>query len=180
MRRVRNMLLIGATEKHAGKTTLSERIIRKVKAENAQKELIAVKITILREGTSVSGYKITDEVKRDSVKDTARMLNAGADKVLWLRCDEFHAQTGVEKLLEQIPSTALIICESNSARNYIDPGLFLMIRKKDEGEIKETARKVLDFPNIEVRTGMKDDQVVYEPDISEILESDSNGWHLSL
>ena len=179
MKRVHNMLLIGATEKHAGKTTLSEKIIKKIKNINPTQKLIAVKITILRDGKhSVSGYKITDETKTDSVKDTARMLNAGADRVLWLRCDEFNAQTGVEKLLAEIPQGSLIICESNSARNYIEPGLFLMIRKKDEGEIKETARKVLNFPNIEVRTDMENGQVIYDPDIAEIIESSSNRWHL--
>ena len=175
------MLLVGATEKHAGKTTLNEKIIRKIKSANSGQKLIAVKITILRDGKhSVSGYKITDETKTDSVKDTARMLNAGADKVFWLRCDEFHAEEGVEKLLSEIPQDSLVICESNSARNYIEPGLFLMIRKKEEGEIKKTAQKVLSYPNIEVRTDMKDGIVVYEPDIAEMLETDSGGWHLRL
>lgn len=181
MKRAKNMLLIGATEKNAGKTTLSVKIIKKFKAEHRDKELVAVKITILRDGKhSVSGYKITDENKRDSVKDTARMLNAGADRVLWLRCDEFNAEIGVEKLLAEISDNSLIVCESNSARNYIEPGLFLMVRKTDEGEIKKTAEKVLRFPNIEVRTAIKNSEVIYDPDISEILESDSGGWHLSL
>lgn len=181
MKRAKTMLLIGATEKHAGKTTLSVKVIKKFKTEHHDRELVAIKITILRDGKhSVSGYKITDETKRDSVKDTARMLNAGADKVLWLRCDEFHAEEGVEKLMKQVPEDALIVCESNSARNYIEPGLFLMIRKSDEGEIKETAKKVLRYPNIEIRTDMKKDQIIYNPDISEVLESDSQGWHLSV
>jgi len=181
MKRLKKMLLVGATEKHAGKTTLTENIIKKVKSANSGQKLIAIKITILREGKhSVSGYKITDETNTDSVKDTARMLKAGADRVLWLRCDEFNAEVGVEKLLTEITEDSLIVCESNSARNYIEPGLFLMVRKKNEGEIKKTAEKVLNYPNIEVRTDMKDGTVVYEPDIAEILEPDSSGWHLSL
>ena len=181
MRKLNNMLLVGATEKHAGKTTLTVKIIEKIKTQFPEKKLIAIKITVLRDGKhSVSGYKITDEIKRDSVKDTARMLNAGADKVLWLRCDEFNAEVGINKLLEELPQDALFVCESNSARNYIEPGLFLMIHKKDEGKIKETAQKVLIFPNIEVITKMNGDDVVYEPEISEILEVTSKGWHLSL
>jgi molybdopterin-guanine dinucleotide biosynthesis protein len=181
MKRVKKMLLVGATEKHAGKTTLTVKIIKKIKSSNSRQKLTAIKITILRDGKhSVSGYKITDETKTDSVKDTARMLNAGADRVLWLRCDEFNAEIGVEKLLEDISQDSLIICESNSARNYIEPGLFLMVRKKDEGEIKTTAQKVLSFPHIEVRTEMINGDVSYDPDISEIIETDSGGWHLSL
>jgi len=181
MKRVKNMLLVGATEKHAGKTTLTEKIIRKIKTSDTNLKLVAVKITILRDGKhSVSGYKITDETKRDSVKDTARMLNAGADKVLWLRCDEFNAEDGINKLLAQIPENSLIVCESNSARNYIDPGLFIMVRKNDEGKIKVTAQKVLNYPNIEVRTEMANNNVIYEPEVVEILEASSKGWHLSL
>ncbi|HSW61540.1 MAG TPA: hypothetical protein VLJ60_12130, partial [bacterium] len=130
--------------------------------------VVALKITILREGKhSVSGYKITSETDMGSVKDTGRMLEAGADKVLWLRCDEFNVEKGIDALLFEIPENAMVICESNSARNYIEPGLFIMVRKSDEGEIKKTAIGVMDFPHIEIRTSMNGDDVVYIPDITD-------------
>jgi len=168
MRKIKNMMMVGATEKHAGKTTFTTAVIKDLRKKYPETAIVALKITILREGKhSVSGYRITSETDMGSVKDTGRMLTSGADKVLWLRCDEFNVEKGIDRLLLEIPDNAVIICESNSARNYIEPGLFIMIRKSDEGALKTTAVSVMDFPHIEIRSFLNDRSVEYNPDIAE-------------
>lgn len=171
---MKKMILIGATEKHAGKTTFTTALIRKIKNDFPKIVLYAIKITILREEKhSVNGYKITEEKDMESGKDTARMLKAGTDKVLWLRCDEFNTQQGIEQLISQIPENAFIICESNSARKLFEPAIFIMIRKENEGEIKKTALSVLNFQHIEVRSSLNGEKVVYNPPVIEKISIES-------
>ena len=167
--------MVGATEKHAGKTSFTTAVIKDLKKKYPETVIVALKITILWEGKhSVSGYRITNETDMGSVKDTGRMLTAGADKVLWLRCDEFNVEKGIEQLLSEMPENGVVICESNSARNYIEPGLFIMVRKSDEGTLKTTALSVMDFPHIEIRSSMNGHSVEYNPDIAEKILVEGN------
>jgi len=144
-----NLILIGGAEKDAGKTTCSEKIIRKF---SVNFKLIAIKVTVLREKESGHGYSITEEKGAYPTKDTGRLLKAGAERVYWLRCDEKHAEEGFCELLSVIPDNRIILCESNSIRHYIEPALFIMVRKKVSSGIKISASSVLDFSDLFLRS----------------------------
>jgi molybdopterin-guanine dinucleotide biosynthesis protein A len=63
--------------------------------------------------------------------------------VLWLRVLREHLQEGVEALLARIPEGGAIICESNTARRVIQPGLFLVIRPRGSATVKPSAAELL-------------------------------------
>jgi molybdopterin-guanine dinucleotide biosynthesis protein A len=56
-----------------------------------------------------------------------------------------HLEEGISKFPGSIPAGSPIVCESNSARLVVDPGLFLMTKRKDENECKTSAREVFDL-----------------------------------
>jgi molybdopterin-guanine dinucleotide biosynthesis protein A len=152
--------MVGAAGRNIGKTEFVCRIIERV---SAQVPVIALKVTTVqkrdgccpRGGTgcgvcsSLAGdFEITDETLQEtcsmsSKKDTVRMKTAGAEQVYWLRVMRDHLQDGFDALLPRIPQGAAIVCESNSLRTVVEPGLFVVIADAARSEVKESCRQVL-------------------------------------
>jgi len=78
----------------------------------------------------------------DSNKDTARFLTAGASRVFWLRVTKTHLKEGIAALLDIIGHDAISICESNSLRLVVEPGLFLIVKRHNLKAWKDSARQV--------------------------------------
>ncbi len=71
------------------------------------------------------------------------MLAAGAEKVYWLRVLKEHLKEGIEDLLKLIPDTACVVCESNSSRQVLKPGIFIVIKEKNVDKIKLSCKNVI-------------------------------------
>ena len=169
------VLMIGAQEKDAGKTRLSERIIGLLTAQG--QSLAAVKVTVIRERQTEWGFRVWEEQDSDRDKDTGRLLRAGAHPVLWLKCDDDHLSQGIKAILDRLPSGAVLM-ESNSARRVLRPGLFLMVhRRKGSLEIKASASSVLPDVNRFILSNLNAGEVVYDPDPLDHLACDGDGWH---
>jgi len=148
------MLMIGSAGANIGKTELACALIKKF---NKNKPIIGIKVTTIKakdgqcprggQGCGVcssleGNFCITQETDADSGKDTARLLAAGAAKVFWLRVMKTHLKEGLTALLDKIGADAVSLCESNSLRQAVKPGLFLMVRGKDAGMWKSSADAV--------------------------------------
>lgn len=150
-----DFLMIGATGRNVGKTEFACRVIQGLAPFVP---VTALKITAISETgglcprggagcgvcTSLEGhFSITEEVDCSRSKDTSRMLQAGARRVQWLRVHRAHLREGIEALLAQVPVGTAVVCESNTARRAIRPGLFLMIRQEVGGPVKASARDLV-------------------------------------
>jgi molybdopterin-guanine dinucleotide biosynthesis protein A len=104
--------------------------------------------------TSLDGdFYITEETDGNSKKDTARLLAAGAKRVFWLRILKKSLKEGLTALLDIIGPDAVTICESNSLRQVVEPGLFLMVKGQDLKTWKSSAREVKKYADRIVVTG---------------------------
>ena len=145
------MLLIGSTSKKSGKTTFVCRIIQKF----SKKNIITIKVTTVKKNdknfhhdSSVAETKdfiITEETQNNTNKDTSRMLAAGASRVFWLRAERKCLKNGFTALLEKIGGDAICVCESNSLRQIVKPGLFIMVKDRNCRQLKPSAKQVLNF-----------------------------------
>ena len=165
----RNLLLVGSGGRNIGKTEFACSVIRNL----AEKSVPAVglKITVIREGeaecprggkgcgfcASMEGhYALCEELpgKTDPGKDTARMLDAGAKKVFWLRVMKNRLEEGISFLFRHLEEQGLsglpLVAESNSARLAVEPGLFVMIKDPRQSRMKETAWRVEPLADIVV------------------------------
>lgn len=162
-----NILIIGSTGRNTGKTEFACRIISTL---STQKEIIGVKvIPVDKDGddchrglegcglcNSLEGeYKIIEETASDTLKDTSRMLNAGARKAYLLLVDRHSLRKGIEAMLKVLPDHAMVVIESNSVRKVLEPGLFIVIREFSKSSVKKTcadviqyADKVIEFNNM--------------------------------
>jgi hypothetical protein len=126
-----NLLLIAGTGTKSGKTTIACRIIEQFKSLN----ITAIKITPhfhettpgLRAIVEESGYSIYEETNSNTTKDTSRMLNSGAGKVFYAKVLDDRIKFVFDKIMDHVPEGTPIICESPALRNFIEPGLFIIM-----------------------------------------------------
>jgi len=151
------MLMIGSAGANVGKTELACSLLERYAKDN---EIIGIKVTTIkqRDGqcprggagcgvcSSIDGdFDIFQETDTSSGKDTARLLGAGAKKVYWLRVMQTHLKQGIEALLDIIGPDSITVCESNSLRKIVEPGLFLMVKRLGRQEVKESAAAVIKY-----------------------------------
>lgn len=179
-----HMLLIGAAGRDAGKTTFACEIIRRFHAA----PINAAKVTAIqaRDGmcprggkgcgvcTSLEGdYCITEETDPEGKKDTQRLLAAGAQQVLWLRVLKSHLEEGAGAFLDSFCPNTPLVCESNSLRDTVVPGLFLMVKHLDSKEVKASAQRVLSRADAVISSDGKQFQFDFER-----ISLAPNGWRL--
>lgn len=154
MVKIPGMIMVGAGGRNVGKTEFVCSLIRKFSPEH---DIIGIKVTTIEhahdschrggEGcgacTTLEGnFCITEETDRQSNKDTCRMLAAGAKKVFWLRVLKQHLSEGINALQAAIGTDVVSVCESNSLRLVVEPGLFFMFKAADSDKCKPTAGRV--------------------------------------
>ncbi|MDR0629858.1 MAG: hypothetical protein LBG24_09530 [Treponema sp.] len=161
------MILIGSAGQNAGKTTLAKALIKTWKSfppgSPVHAPIVALKITSVaqqgalcpRGGTgcgacvSITGDFVLEEEQGTSPnKDTAQLLKAGADRVFWLRALYGALTAAYTHFLDQIPPQGLIICESNSLREVVLPGCFIMLMNTSSAAVKPTAARVLPLADV--------------------------------
>lgn len=154
MLKLDSMLMIGSAGINVGKTVLACEVIKKFcKSTN----ITGIKVTTIKakDGTCPRGgrgcgvcssldgdFCITEEFKRNSSKDTSKLLAAGASKVFWLRVMRSHLEHGLAALVNITGPDAVTICESNSLRRVVEPGLFLMVTTPNLKKWKASAQDV--------------------------------------
>jgi len=146
-----NLLLIAGTGTKSGKTSMACKIIRQF----PELKITAVKITPhFHETTpglvSISkenGYVIYEETEKNGLKDTTRMLKAGADKVYFAKVWDEQLFEVFREIMKLIPEGVPVICESPALRNFVEPGVFV-IMKSDTIHKHKDITHLLTLPHV--------------------------------
>jgi len=176
MIKIPGMLMVGAGDRNAGKTEFVCSVIRKF---SSQHNIIGIKVTAIEDADSgcprgddgcgvcpsLEGeFCITEETDQQSNKDTCRMLAAGGARVFWLRVLKTHLKEGTIALQEIVGDDAISVCESNSLRQVVEPGLFVMAKGSKTKNCKTSAKAVAGYAD---RTALFDGNQ-FDIDIDEI------------
>lgn len=155
----KQMILIGATGRNSGKTTLALQIIEEYKDKMP---IIAFKLITVRDHGDIcprggqgcgicKGLKgcfdITEEIQ-DGTKDTMLLKKVGAKHVYLIRAFKENVKEALEEAFKLVPEGTLIICESNSARLVVEPACFIMIESSTSSSVKPTAQAVIEYADI--------------------------------
>ena len=144
MHQNKRLLIVGGTGRDVGKTEFVCRLITKT---SAQLPIYALKVSsIFPDEEIYHGNHLADEVRRQlfeetrlsTEKDTSRMLRAGATKVFYLQGDDTEVAGGYLEFLNHVPEHAIIVCESNSLGQFVQPALSIMVKSRN-GKIKPRA-----------------------------------------
>ncbi|MGV8057259.1 MAG: molybdenum cofactor guanylyltransferase [Smithellaceae bacterium] len=184
---VHNMIMIGACGRNTGKTEMACRLIKKFTPDYT---VIALKVTTIKKPdgkytpgnedhglSSGSPYLLTEEHRENPEKDTGKMLAAGAHKVYWLKVKKEYLTKGMETFLELINNgpDKIIICESNSLRLVVEPGLFLINQNIRDQSIKPSCQDVISFQDHIIQFDRE--KFVFDVDAGDINYVDGN-WYI--
>lgn len=131
---------IGGGHSGSGKTTVACAILQKLKGWGA------IKYT----RTPLYSSLITDDkVLSEENKDTRRLLDAGAQKVLWVCAPSEELGKILPVALEMLAHLNGIIIEGNSAVRAVHPHI-VIFAAGSEGNIKEGAEDILRISDVVV------------------------------
>jgi hypothetical protein len=133
------MILVTGDGRNVGKTTFCSQIIKNLSAKT---EVIAIKTTPHKHGLT-EGLEVIAKTDEYTValetamhqKDSALLLQAGAEKVYLIMADQQHVDKAFSHISEQVQNK-ICVAESGSLAAYIQPGFFFFI-KNHTGEIKK-------------------------------------------
>ncbi|MDR2387321.1 MAG: hypothetical protein LBE80_07045 [Deltaproteobacteria bacterium] len=156
------LLLVSASGVKAGKTTLSTALVWYFSKVYS---VIGLKVTTAESGRPCQRHStgcgacqfdgpfvLSQELDRDSPKDTSKLLASGAKKVFWLRACKDSLAQGFEAFNKLISKRYLVVAESNSLRQFVKPGLMYYINNPLDS-VKASAKNLDKLCNVLVDLG---------------------------
>jgi hypothetical protein len=144
--------MIGGATRNVGKTSLSCKIIERFAETN---KIIGLKIKTLYEGDSffhgkernplTGEFRITEEKDIKGTEDTSKMLRVGAKRVFRIKVKSNSIEKAFNELEKITGQNCVFVCESNSLRKAVRPGIFIMIKNKDSETMKPSAKELQKF-----------------------------------
>jgi molybdopterin-guanine dinucleotide biosynthesis protein len=150
---VMKLVMVGGHARNVGKTSVVAGIIGGLREFN----WTAAKITQFGHGVcSVNGeacscavsehqFSITEERNQDTGTDTARFLEAGARRSLWVRTKQGELATALPAFTAKIDADEFVIVESNSLRRFITPALYIQVLDVSNPDFKVSAQQFFDL-----------------------------------
>jgi molybdopterin-guanine dinucleotide biosynthesis protein len=176
-----SILLIAGNGRKTGKTSLALQIIQKFAKDY---RIYGLKVTTMypeelkNHGTkkmSASNFEFLHETGTNPLKDTAKMLNAGAMDAYYVSVEEEMLPKALESLFLQMNTNNLIVCESGSLRNYLRPGLFIYLEDSEKENNKDKNRNIKEKADLVLEAWKFDNNKIVEA-----ITATEGGWQLCL
>ncbi len=146
------IVVVGGNTRNIGKTSVAVGVIR------AFPELrwTAFKITQFGHGVcSANGepcdcetdehtVAVSEERDSRSGTDSARFLEAGAIKSLWVRTRVGQLAEAMPRIRKELAAAENAVIESNSILRFLRPDIYLSVLDPETGDFKDSARLYLD------------------------------------
>ena len=147
-----NWLIVYGTDRNSGKTTLITRIIRNFRD---LAPITAIKISphfhpVEDDAQIVAktdAYVIIRETSPDTGKDSSRMLEAGAGEVFYIQVWDNNLAGALPEIIKNIKPGSLVVCESGWARNLVTPGVFLILNRAGNTNMKSSLSSLKPLAN---------------------------------
>jgi hypothetical protein len=146
------LLLIAGTGRDSGKTTFICHIIKQFKDAVP---LVAIKISSHRHKFVPGGkvviqddhFTIIEENDAQTGKDSSRMLAAGASRSFFVMATDEQLVKAIDKIINLNGSDTYYICESGGLRQYVVPGVFILVSHHGENQRKQRPSGFTGFPD---------------------------------
>jgi len=131
-------IVVSGEKSGVGKTYLAQRLLRCLQGWSA------LKVTVSKDGSCPNGKNcgICNEIKEpfyivknkniinQAGKDTARLKEAGAKEVIWLKAKPQGLKRGIENALAEFSACRGIIIEGTSVLKFLKPDLNIHVNSK--------------------------------------------------
>lgn len=128
---VPRLVIVAGTGRKTGKTTIACKIIKAFSHSN----ITAIKISShlhdpqdhLVSIYRSNGYLIWEEKSSESGKDSSEFLKAGATRSFYIQALKENSADAFMKLVELLPYSSPIVCESPSLATSVMPGALIIV-----------------------------------------------------
>ena len=146
------IVVVGGSTRNIGKTSVVAGLIRAL----PERRWTAFKITQFGHGvcsangdpcdceTAEHTIAISEERSRDTGTDSARYLQAGATRSLWVRTRQGQLAEAMPRIRAELARAEDAIIESNSILRFLRPDLYLSVLDPETADFKDSARLFLD------------------------------------
>jgi molybdopterin-guanine dinucleotide biosynthesis protein len=146
------VVVIGGHSQNIGKTSVVAGLIARL----PQYRWTAFKITQYGHGfctangepcdcqTDDHTLAVSEERSRTSGTDTARFLDAGAERSIWVRTRIGKLAAAMPRIRKELAAAENAIIESNSILQFLKPDLYLTVLDAGTADFKDSARLFLD------------------------------------
>ena len=145
------IVVVGGNTRNIGKTSVAAALIARL----PELRWTAFKITQYGHGfctadgrpcacqTEDACVAVNPERDASSGTDTSRFLQAGADRVFWVRTRIGRLADAMPRIRQEIAAAPNAILESNSILEFLQPDLYLTVLNPSVEDFKESARRFL-------------------------------------
>lgn len=136
---------IGGTHSGAGKTTIGVAILKHLTTHPPIYPFTRLpKIGAIKYTKTAFYASIIDDltILRQENKDTRRLIDAGAEEVLWVQSPRNELQEVLPIAVNRLSHLDVIIIEGNSAIEFLKPDIVVFITGVSSGNIKPSAHKI--------------------------------------
>jgi hypothetical protein len=146
------VIIIGGQTRSVGKTSVVAGLI----AALTDYHWTAFKITQYGHGicsqdgaacdcaTADHAWAISEEKDRSGESDTARFLQAGAERAWWVRTEQGRLAEAMPAIRRKLADAENAIFESNSIVKFLRPDLYLTVLDPATADFKKSAQEFLD------------------------------------
>lgn len=132
---------VGGAHSGVGKTTYASALISSLRGWGA------IKYT----KTGLYSSIIDDRaLLSEEGKDTKRLLDAGADAVLWVKAPPSELPEVLPAAVERLSNCTGILVEGNSAIEFLRPDIIIFISGSGAHDTKDSARRILSMAHVVV------------------------------
>jgi len=143
---------IGGSRSGAGKTTVAEALLKHFAdspihrfTDSPKCRWGAIKYTKTAIYSSIID---TPEILSQKDKDTARLIYAGAESVLWVQAPPEEIKDILPLAVDRLSHLRGIIVEGNSAIEFLKPDIVIFVSGRQSGAMKKSAEKALKMADI--------------------------------
>ncbi|MDI6800695.1 MAG: hypothetical protein QMD01_01365 [Thermodesulfovibrionales bacterium] len=137
---------IGGSHSGTGKTTIAAALLKYLATHSPIHPFThSPKIGAIKYTKTAFYSSITDDktILRQEDKDTRRLLDAGAEEVLWVQSPESGLEETLPMAVERLSHLDGIIIEGNSAIEFLKPDIVIFLFRGSGKNLKPSARKLL-------------------------------------
>jgi len=146
------VIVIGGQSRSVGKTSVVAGLIAALPSHH----WTAFKITQYGHGicsrngeacdcaTADHAWVISEEKNHAGTSDTARFLQAGADRAWWVRTEQGRLAEAIQTIRKRVAEAENAILESNSIVKFIRTDLYLTVLDPATADFKKSAQEFLD------------------------------------
>lgn len=154
--KLKNMIIVGGSHRQSGKTDVACQIIKKLVKKGS---VVCLKVCChdpsdardLKADFTLDDYWLVKEEPSEGTKSTDKMYAIGASAVYRLIVMKDALQEAFKLFLEEVEQDKMVVCESNSLRELVEPAMFVFVDKKSEDKEKYSSARVRKFADVIIK-----------------------------